>query len=301
VRDSTEGEFGEVSRRVRGLLESRLAGLREQLGELTELRGKNKGVVEYMMGKVKSEKDEFEVALQRYYAVRSVFTNLTNKLFGHLGLDQMRGLTKTTREKMLDSNFTLGLSGAMHGYFMTLRGKLSDANKEVAEVMAMMDAIYKKFRVEHGLKLGTPTAFSLLRYEKELARLERWCNENLNTPINLLTLEKRVVTQRFFEEVAVQIRRTFEHANQDAEIWLKSIMAPMESQVREHQMQLKRRLESIKRIHMATDNLDERISELTHTENSLASQIASMQQIAEQVESRLKAAGFISDRRRAAA
>jgi hypothetical protein len=67
------------------LLESRLAGLREQLNELTELRGKNKGVVEYMMGKVRAEKDEFESGLQRYYAVRSVFSTLTNNLFGHLG------------------------------------------------------------------------------------------------------------------------------------------------------------------------------------------------------------------------
>ncbi|MCU0990329.1 MAG: hypothetical protein MUE63_12275, partial [Xanthomonadales bacterium] len=54
VRENTESEFGEVSLRVRGLLESRLAGLREQLTELIELRGKNKGVVEYMMGKVRA-------------------------------------------------------------------------------------------------------------------------------------------------------------------------------------------------------------------------------------------------------
>ncbi|HRF30844.1 MAG TPA: dynamin family protein, partial [Azonexus sp.] len=53
VCDSTQSEFGDVSQRVRGLLESRLTGLREQLTELTELRGKNKGVVEYMMGKVR--------------------------------------------------------------------------------------------------------------------------------------------------------------------------------------------------------------------------------------------------------
>jgi hypothetical protein len=254
-----------------------------------------------MMGKVRSEKDEFETGLQRYYAVRSVFTSLTNKLFGHLGLDTLRTLTKSTREEMLDSTFTRGLSGAMHGYFATLRGKLADANKEVAEILLMMDAIYKKFRIEHGLKLGSPTAFSLLRYEKELARFERWCNENLNTPLNLLTLEKRVVTQRFFEEVAVQVRKTFEHANQDAEIWLKAIMAPMEAQVREHQMQLKRRLESIKRIHQATDTLEDRIAELTHTENALGSQIGSMRQVAEQVETRLRAAGFVQERRRAAA
>ncbi|MHB8254197.1 MAG: GTPase, partial [Acidiferrobacter sp.] len=39
-------------------------------------------------------------------------------------------------------------------------------------------------------------------------------------------------------------------------------MAPMESQVREHQAQLRRRLESIKRIHQASDTLEARMAEL---------------------------------------
>jgi hypothetical protein len=112
---------------------------------------------------------------------------------------------------------------------------------------------YKKFAVEHGLKLGSPTSFSLLRYEKELDRLQAWCNDHLNTMVSLLTHDKKNITQKFFEEVAVQVRRAFEHANRDAEVWLRAVMAPMETQVREHQIQLKRRLESIKRIHQATD------------------------------------------------
>ena len=300
VRDSTMVEFSDVYGGVKQVLDVRLNDIRAQLKELSDLRGKNKGMVEYMMGKVNIEKEEFELALQRYYAVRSVFTNLTNKLFGHLGLDQLRLHTQSTRGQMLDSTFTRGLSGAMHGYFSAMRKNLGDGSKQVNEILLMMEAIYKKFRIEHGLKLGTPTAYSLLRYEKELARLERWCNENLNTPMHLLTLEKRVVTQRFFEEIAVQVRKTFEHANQDAEIWLKAIMAPLEAQVREHQVQLKRRLESIKRVHQATDTLEDRLSELTHTENAITSQISSMQQVAQLVETRLKAAGFVADRRRTA-
>ena len=117
----------------------------------------------------------------------------------------------------------------------------------------MMEAIYKKFAVEHGLKLGAPTSFSLIRYQKEIERLEQWCDTHLNTMFQLMTHEKAKVTQKFFEEVASQVRRSFDSANRDAESWLKAIMAPMETQVREHQIQLKRRLESIKRIHQATE------------------------------------------------
>jgi 2C-methyl-D-erythritol 2,4-cyclodiphosphate synthase len=57
-------------------------------------------------------------------------------------------------------------------------------------------------------------------------------------------------------------------------------MAPMETQVREHQIQLKRRLESIKRIHQATDTLEDRIGELTHVESALVAQLQSLESVA---------------------
>ena len=277
VRENTESEFGDVSQRMRGLLESRLAGLREQLTELTELRGKNKGVVEYMMGKVRAEKEEFESGLQRYYAVRSVFSTLTNNLFGHLGMDGLRARTSATRETMLEATFSKSLSDAMTTFFGQSRESLSKSTGEINEILAMMDSVYKKFSVEHGLKLGSPTAFSLLRYEKELDRLEAWCNTHLNSMVSLMTTDKKHITQKFFEEVAVQVRRAFEKANKDAETWLRAIMAPMETQVREHQIQLKRRLESIKRIHQATDTLEDRIAELDSVEKGLLTQIVALE------------------------
>jgi hypothetical protein len=65
-------------------------------------------------------------------------------------------------------------------------------------------------------------------------------------------------------------------------------MAPMETQVREHQIQLKRRLESIKRIHQATDTLEERIDELVHVENGLLAQIEALTQAGEDVHGVMK-------------
>jgi chromosome segregation ATPase len=49
-------------------------------------------------------------------------------------------------------------------------------------------------------------------------------------------------------------------------------MSPMESQVREHQVQLRRRLESIKRIHQASDTLEERVQELEQIRDGIREQ-----------------------------
>ena len=281
VRDSTLGETEDLVAQATALLEARLAGLREQLQELTDLRGKNQSVIEYMMRKIRAEKDEFEQGLQKYYAVRSVFTSLTNNLLAHLGLDALRNETRRTREAMLESTFSKGLKEAMEGFFARLRDNFKLSNDEIAEITTMLEAMYKRFSVEHGLKLAPPEAFSTLRYERELDRLEKAFNRQINNTLVLVTTEKHALTQKFFETVAMQARRTFELANRDVEQWLRAVMSPLETQVREYQLQLKRRLESVKRIHQATDTLEDRVEELKQAEAQLLRQIDELAALAD--------------------
>jgi hypothetical protein len=280
VRDNTLGEVEDLTEHARGLLGARLAGLREQLEELADLRGKNQNVIEYMMRKIRSEKEEFEQGLQKYYAVRSVFSNLTNNLLAHLGMDALRDETRRTREAMLEAAFSRGLRDAMEGFFIRIRANLKSSSDEVAEITRMLDAMHRRFSVEHGLTLAAPTPFSTLRYEQEIDRLEKAFNSQINTALTLATTEKHTLTQKFFETVALQARRTFELANRDVEQWLRAVMSPLETQVREYQMQLKRRLESIKRIHQATDTLENRVTELREAEAVVLRQLGELDAIA---------------------
>jgi len=279
VSDDTRREAGEIIQRTRELLETRRKGVGDQLAELSELRGKNKDVIEDMLRKIKVEKEEFEKGLQQYYAVRSIFSNLSNRLFSHLGMDALRGETLRTREAMLDSTFSRGLREAMTGFFKNLQDRLKASGEDIVEISHMLHVMYRRFTVEHGLKLSSPTPFSILRYEKEISRLETAFNRHVNTLLNILTLEKRTLTQKFFETVAVHARRTFENANRDAEAWLRGVMAPLETQVREYQLHLKRRLESVKRINQATETLEERIRDLTQTDAQLVRQLAELEEL----------------------
>jgi len=279
VRDNTEAETGDIVAGTRALLDSRRRGVAEQLAELTELRGKNQSVIAYMMRKVRSEKEEFERGLQRYYAVRSVFSQLTNNLYANLGMDALRDETRRTREAMLGARFSKTLREAMSGFFARVRKDLRQSTAEVDEITRMMEAMYSRFSTEHGMKLATPASFSLLRYEKEIDRLEAGFNAHFNTLLTMVTHAKRGLTQRFFETVALQVRRTFELANRDVDHWLRAIMAPLETQVREYQLQLKRRLESVKRIHQATDTLEDRVKELAHMQAALEGQLAELNEV----------------------
>ncbi|WP_410499555.1 dynamin family protein [Chitinibacter sp. S2-10] len=279
VRDATQSEVEDVVTAIRGILQARQDGVKEQLNELTGLRGKNQDVIIQMMDKVQADKKHFEQGLVRFQALRSVFTQQTNKLFSLLGKDALKAEIDRIRDQMERTLFSFGdggLSSTMDKFFIDINGSISKSAEQVAEIQAMMAAMYKKFSEEHGLGSATPPPFSTLKYHKELARLEKSFREHFNTVGNLLTTTRGRLTHKFFETVASRVVYVFEVANRDVENWLKAVMAPMETQVREHQLQLRRRLESIKRIHKATDTLEDRIQELEEINLQLTAQISEL-------------------------
>ncbi len=273
VRDNTKNEIEDLISNSNMILESRISGVAEQLEELRGLRGKNEDVVEHMMNKVKVDKENFEKGLQRFQALRSVFSQQTNKLFTLLGMEALKVQVHTTRETMVNASFTKTIREAMDHFFTDLKGRLVSSDAQIDEIKKMMDVMYDKFSKEHGLRKSEPPAFSTLRYQKELAKLERAYKEQFNTAFNMIANEKMTLTTKFFETLASRVIHVYEVANRDVENWLKAVIAPMESQVREHQLQLRRRLESIKRIYKATDTLEDRILELESIEKSIRAQM----------------------------
>lgn len=283
VRDNTQGEVEDLFRNAQLILESRNKSITEQLDELKGLRGKNEDVVEHMMNKIKVDKENFEKGLQRYQALRSIFSQQTNQLFGLLGMDSLRSQVRTTRDEMMAANFTKGIQTAMNTFFITIKDRLTKSDRQVDEIKHMMDAMYEKFSEEHGLREVKPPAFSMTRYQKELAKLDRAYREQFNTAFNMIANEKLSITSKFFETLASRVVHLYEVANRDAETWLKAVIAPMESQVREHQLQLRRRLESIKRIYKATDTLEDRIGEMETVEKEIMQQQAALSHLHEQM------------------
>jgi hypothetical protein len=78
--------------------------------------------------------------------------------------------------------------------------------------------------------------------------------------------------QKFFDSIASRVKQSFLQANRDVEAWLKVVMAPLEAQIGEHKMQLKRRRQSIERIHIATESLEEKVAAFEEMQVSLEAQ-----------------------------
>ncbi|MFL6655023.1 MAG: dynamin family protein [Sulfurifustis sp.] len=263
VRDAIGGDVQFVIEAMRQLLKQRLQGVHEHMDELRGLNGKNFDVIDHMMQKVKGDKEVFEKSLQRFQATRSIFSQQTNVLYTHLNLKNIDALIAQTKRDMEISMTTAGLKACMDNFFVHAHKTMEQAAAQANEIKDMMEGVYRKFQEEYGLANVKPAGLSVTRYLREIKRLESK-HEQFVKGLSLVFTEQQALTRKFFESSVAKVRAIYRMANRDADAWLKTIMSPMESQVREHQILLRRRLESIKRIHKATDTLEARISELDH-------------------------------------
>jgi len=291
VSKNVETELTQIVETARAVSDQRVKDVEDHVSELKKLNTRNMEVIEDMMDKVRADKEHLEKNLQRFQATRSVFSSQTNKLYEQLSLQRINRLVAETKKDMSISLTTGGLRTSMLKFFSQVDEILNTASKQSKEIQELMEGVYKKFQEEHGLANIKPRKFSTSQYQRELRRLmER--HDYFIRGLSVVMTEQMVVARRFYDSVVLKVRQIFERANSDADDWLRTIMSPMESQVREHQVQLRRRLESIKRIHKASDTLNDRLEELSHVKEGIQNQKATMDEFVAKIDALLEDTSF---------
>jgi hypothetical protein len=259
IRAQLTTDIHEITVTQHAIIAARSRNVIEQMMELKSLRGKNQSVIEHMMKRVDAEKKEFDGSLIKMQGTRAVFTRLSTEVYTSLGMDILRDEIRVSREAMEKSKFSVGLKEAIRQFFSRIKMNLITSNKKTDEISEMMTIMYRKFSTEHGLALTAPMSFSLDRYLQEISAIEAVFQRQFSTA-TLLTTSQVVLMQKFFDSIAARVKQSFLQANRDVEAWQKVVMAPLEAQIREHKTQLKNRMQSIQRIHVATDSLEEKIA-----------------------------------------
>ena len=254
-----------------GALASRGRGLVEQLQELKSLRGKNQNVLAHMMRRIEAERKDFDAGLMRLQDARQRFASLSTELYSTLDMDAVARQADTVRLSLQAARFATGMRAPVRAFFENARVSLEAASGQVAEIGNVMEAMVRGFAAEHGLTMAPPMALSLARYQEEIAAVEALYVKQFGTATLLMT-SRSTLLERFFDSIVSSVRRSFRAANADVEAWLKVIMAPLETQIRQHKEQLRHRLSSIQRIHDATDSLEQKIAAFEASQGELDAQ-----------------------------
>lgn len=259
-------------------LGARARDLVEQLQELRSLRGKNQAVLALMMRRIEAERKDFDAGLLRLQEARTRFAALSTQLYTLLGADGVARQGESVRLALQASRFATGMRAPVRAFFDEARAALDASEAKVGEIAATTEAMVRSFAAEHGLTLSPPPSLTLARYREEIDAIETLYLKQFGTATLFMT-SRATLMERFFDSIASRVRRVFRAANADVEAWLKVIMAPLETQIRQHKEQLRHRLASIQRIHDATDSLEQKIAAFEARQGELEHQRRQVQDL----------------------
>jgi DNA repair exonuclease SbcCD ATPase subunit len=267
---------------VRQALGARERGLVEQLYELRALQGKNQSAVERMLLRAKTEQHEFEDNVRKVVATRVVLARLAEQAYSNLRMQTLRTAVMATRDRMRKVRLTPQFMTVVREYFTALREMIRRANASLAEIERMVLGVQQRFAEETGWSLAPPMTFTLDTYLAEIERVQVAYESHFGT-LAVLTRDKWALIERFFETVVGKARTVFSAAERDTEAWIRSLLPPLETQVREQRQQLKKRTDAGVRIRDAQESLDGRIGQLEDALQDVQAHLDELKKISESI------------------
>lgn len=250
------------------LLHARTRELVEQIQELEALRGKNATVIRQMRLRIEQEQREFDAGGARIQAVRSVHLKQLKALFALLGVNRIKADVAALAQALKQPGVKFGVKKVYAEAFRRLHGGFADAQRIAAEVQDMLAGAFRSLNAEYGFALQVPERLDLSPYADELAVIEQSHLQYLGLT-NVFRLAQPEFADRLAKAVLSRLRKLYEEASNEVELWNKTAASQLDAQLRERRKNFARRIEAVHRIQEAAGSLDERIAELQARLNDL--------------------------------
>lgn len=185
-----------------------------------------------------------------------------------------------TRKQMSGTWTTMGLKSSMKEFFNLMNQMIQRASLQTEKTNTLLQRIYRKFSEDHRLGNIRPKLFSVNKYKLEMERLHREAEAYRKSPLTAMT-EQSFVIKKFFISLVSHARSAFYQAYSEAESWNKTALHSLLSRIKEHKDQMKKRLESLRKISESREMLQQRIAELEANAETLNSQLADINMLVE--------------------
>ncbi len=237
--------------------------IRLQLKELKELQGKSRDLVNKLWQKVSQEKEAYNAALTEYKVQRTTFNRKKNAVLDAFNPTRLDVLCAKSRQAMNDSWTTPGLTRGMRELIRLIGDDFENVNKSGEDILRLMEGVYNTFRERFGF---SAMDFPPLNFDETRAKLAKLIHETAQfcrDPVNIVMTEKRYMVRRFWRQLVEESKLIFNEARRNTERWIMAVPLPLETQIRDHKIQLEARLLSLQKINDRGSSINEEVAKLS--------------------------------------
>jgi hypothetical protein len=237
-----------------------IATIRE-MQDLSATTGKNRNVALAMLGRLEEERKNYRKAVDTFESTVKKFRVEGEELLANLDEEKIEGILAHDRSFIEGAWTTAGLWKNMQGLFDYFADQVNKILNYAQKIHEMVGATYQSFHENFGLaKLDAPP-FSIERQRKAMAALhdnaQRFCHD----PVNVATY-KDFLVKKFYEGLVAEARQIFELTRLDTERWLKGALGPLVEQIKDRELMLMKRVESLRNLRDNITSVEDRLKQL---------------------------------------
>ncbi|MCC6531232.1 MAG: dynamin family protein [Burkholderiales bacterium] len=271
MREAIEREIGTMVESSRQSIVIQFNALRAEHKSLTELAGKNRGVAQAMLQRLENDRAGYLQSVQRHRSSVDEVSQRGKALLASLSDEALESLMNKDRKYIEDAWSTAGLIKNMQGLFEHFSIQSNRILKFSREILALVEQAYAHFHDKAGFQKLSPPQLNLEKHTLAITHLRQSTIEYCHHPKQILT-EKHFLVPNFYESLVAEARRVFEETRDDTRKWLRAALAPLDAAIKEHEIQLSKRVENLGKLQHNLHAVGARLKQLEQQSLALKAQ-----------------------------
>lgn len=278
LRTTLVAETSGLVKNSRKSIQQRLIATRNQLNELQELRGKNRGDIERLLTEISRTRKHYDASVATFNKGSHDISSLGKQLLRLLEQDTLDQLLTQSKREIGDSWTTIGLNRSIKKLIQQTKKLSVEINTLAGNIQRQADILYRLFSENHQFELKTPAKLDMSQFTNRMAGLEKVTEAFCRDPINVMT-EKHFLVRKFFMGLGRQVEDIFAESHKNADYWCRNVLGPLKQQIDEFKENLDQRSKALMKIHQDSDQLQANISTVEQTLTSLQAQSAELDRL----------------------
>lgn len=280
IWDNIVTRLGRSMEDVYAPLTAQLDDLSSRINELQAMRGNNEDIVQQLLQKAKEKKDAYYESVKTFQLSRKKLALQAKIMFNTLDIESIDKIIDKTRKDMAGSWTTAGMKSGMSIFFDSMRDAMQIVSRQSEETFKLVQAIYKKFHDDYGLRVSSPRLFPTKKYTDELDLLYLKAEEFRNSPVTTMS-EQSFVVKKFFISLVSHARNVFIQAGKEADTWLKELVNPLVNQIQEKRNSIEQHMKTLSKIRESKNDLETQLKELLTAKSILVEQTSTLKRMTE--------------------
>ncbi|MEI6738263.1 MAG: dynamin family protein, partial [Pseudomonadota bacterium] len=236
--------------------------IQSQLKELAGLQGKSRELVTKLWQKVSKEKETYNAALTEYKVQRTTFNQKKNTVLDAFNPTRLDILCAKSRQAMDDSWTTPGLTRGMRELIRLIDQDFENVQMVGEDILHVMERVYSTFQQRFGFSTMEFPALSFKETRERLVALIQETEQFCRDPVNIVMTEKRYMVRKFWRQLVEESKLIFYEARRNTERWIVAVPLPLETQIRDHKIQLEARVAALQKISERGSSINEEVAKL---------------------------------------